>query len=119
MLGGYTRPVLVTHAPGDGRVIFIVEQTGKIKRATFEDGSWKKLGTFLDLSDKVNDPATAGGERGLLGLAFHPDYQSNGCFYVDYTRAGSGARNGRYGGRRVPPPERRLGPIRALLARCW
>ncbi len=93
VLGGYTRPVLVTHAPGDGRVIFVVEQTGKIKRATYEDGSWKKLGTFLDLSGKVNDPAT-GGERGLLGLAFHPDYQSNGLLYVDYTRAGSGARNG-------------------------
>ncbi len=94
VLAGYSRPVLVTHAPGGGRVIFIVEQTGRIKRATYEDGRWKKLGTFLDLRSKVNDPARAGGERGLLGLAFHPDYQSNGLLYVNYTRAGSGSRQG-------------------------
>lgn len=95
VLTGYTRPVLVTHAPGGGRVIFIVEQTGKIKRATYADGRWTKLGTFLDLSDKVNDPRKSGNnERGLLGLAFHPDYQSNGRFYVDYTRRGSGTTKG-------------------------
>ncbi len=92
VLGGYTRPVLVTHAPGDGRVIFIVEQTGKIKRATYEDGIWKKLGTFLDLSNKVSHPAS--GERGLLGLTFHPDYRSNGLLYVDYTRAAGGVKDG-------------------------
>jgi glucose/arabinose dehydrogenase len=95
ILTGYTRPVLVTHAPGGGRVIFIVEQTGKIKRATYADGRWTKLGTFLDLSSKVNDPRKSGNnERGLLGLAFHPDYQSNGRFYVDYTRRGSGTTKG-------------------------
>lgn len=95
VLGGYTRPLLVTHAPGGGRDIFIVEQTGRIKRATFSDGSWRKLGTFLDLSDIVNDPRSPGeGERGLLGLAFHPQYRLNGRFYVNYTRAGSGGRNG-------------------------
>jgi glucose/arabinose dehydrogenase len=95
ILTGYSRPVLVTHAPGGGRVIFIVEQTGKIKRATYEAGSWQKKGTFLDLSAKVNDPRAGGNnERGLLGLAFHPDYQSNGLFYVNYTRQGSGAKRG-------------------------
>jgi glucose/arabinose dehydrogenase len=95
VLTGYTRPVLVTHAPGGGRVIFIVEQTGKIKRATYQGGSWTKLGTFLDLSSIVNDPRKSGNnERGLLGLAFHPGYQQNGRFYVNYTRAGSGAKKG-------------------------
>lgn len=94
VLDGYTRPLLVTHAPGGGRVVFIVEQTGKIERATYEDGRWQKLGTFLDLRSKVNDPRQDGNERGLLGLAFHPRYQTNGRFYVNYTRAGSGARNG-------------------------
>jgi glucose/arabinose dehydrogenase len=87
VLGGYTRPVLVTHA-GQGRTIFIVEQTGAIKRATFEDGQWRKLGTFLDLSGKVVDPRDGDSERGLLGLAFHPDYATNGRFYVHYTRRG-------------------------------
>jgi glucose/arabinose dehydrogenase len=95
VLTGYSRPVLVTHAPGGGRTIFIVEQTGKIKRATFANGRWKKLGVFLDLSNLVNDPNLAGnGERGLLGLAFHPDYRNNGRFYVTYTRRGSGSRKG-------------------------
>jgi glucose/arabinose dehydrogenase len=94
ILGGYTRPVLVTYAPGGGRAIFIVEQTGMIKRATYVNGAWRKLGTFLDLRAKVNDPRVAGSERGLLGLAFHPNYARNGRFYVNYTRAGSGGRNG-------------------------
>jgi glucose/arabinose dehydrogenase len=95
VLSDYTRPVLVTYAPGGGRVIFIVEQTGKIKRATYQNGAWKKLGTFLDLRHKVNDPRAAGNnERGLLGLAFHPGYKSNGRFYVNYTRKGSGDKQG-------------------------
>jgi glucose/arabinose dehydrogenase len=86
--------------PGDqlwrhGRTIFIVEQSGRIKRATFSDDSWKKLGTFLDLSSKVNDHTKSDNfERGLLGLAFHPNYASNGRFYVDYTRRGSGGNHG-------------------------
>jgi glucose/arabinose dehydrogenase len=84
VLGGYVLPVLVTHAPGSGRVIFIVEQRGVVKRATFEGGSWRRLGTFLDLRSLVK----AGGEQGLLGLAFHPDYEANGRLYVDYTRRG-------------------------------
>ena len=95
VLTGYSRPVLVTHAPGGGRTIFIVEQTGKIKRATYAQGRWQKLGVFLDLSDIVNDPTVAGnGERGLLGLAFHPNYRNNGLFYVNYTRRGSGTKQG-------------------------
>jgi glucose/arabinose dehydrogenase len=93
ILDGYARPVLVTSA-GEGRTIFIVEQTGRIKRATFEDGQWRKLGTFLDLSDKVVDPRNGDGERGLLGLAFHPDYAQNGRFYVHYTRRGGPRTNG-------------------------
>lgn len=95
ILSGYSRPVLVTHAPEGGRTIFVVEQTGKVKRATFTNGAWKKLNTFLDLTSLVNDPRKAGnGERGLLGLAFHPQYKQNGRFYVNYTRAASGAKSG-------------------------
>ena len=70
ILTGYSRPVLVTHAGGDSRVIFIVEQTGKIKRATYQAGRWKRLGTFLDLTSRVNDPRASGNdERGLSRLA--------------------------------------------------
>lgn len=94
ILTGYTRPVLVTHAPGSSRVIFIVEQIGRISRATFQDGQWVKLGTFLDMRSLVVDPRQGGSERGLLGLAFHPGYAANGRFYVNYTRSGSGAARG-------------------------
>ncbi len=48
VLGGYSHPVLVTHAPGSGRTIFIVEQTGKIKRATYgmaAGRSWARSST--------------------------------------------------------------------------
>ncbi len=74
---GFSDPVLVTNA-GDGR-LFVVEQTGQIQIV----GG----GTFLDVSAKI----ACCGERGLLGLAFHPDYAHNGLFYVYYTRAGDGA----------------------------
>ncbi|MEX1296007.1 MAG: PQQ-dependent sugar dehydrogenase [Candidatus Limnocylindrales bacterium] len=95
VLSGYSRPVLVTHAPGGGRTIFIVEQTGKIKRATYANGRWRKLGVFLDVTNLVVNPNRSGnGERGLLGLAFHPEYRDNGRFYVDYTRKGSGSKKG-------------------------
>ena len=63
---------------GDSR-IFVVEQGGTIQ--VFQsDGT--ALGTFLDIDARV----ISGGERGLLGLAFHPNYASNGFFYVNYTR---------------------------------
>ncbi len=65
---------------GDGR-LYIIEQRGKI--VVFQDG--QVLPTpFLDLRDRVN---TNGLERGLLGLAFDPDFAHNGKFYVDYTGA--------------------------------
>ena len=70
--GGFSQPLFVTHA-GDSR-LFVVEKGGLIKIV----GG----GTFLDISAKVS----VQNERGLLGLAFHPNYAANGRFYVDYTR---------------------------------
>ncbi len=77
---GFTRPVFLTHAPADSAREFVVEQGGLIKivKSGIVEGT-----PFLDLSSEV----TCCNERGLLGLAFHPDYQSNGYFYVNYTRA--------------------------------
>ena len=75
---GLSSPVFVTHAPGDADRLFIVEQAGRIK--VLKNGVL--LGTpFLD----VDPLTTGGGERGLLGLAFHPDYQQNGYFFLYYT----------------------------------
>ena len=76
-------PVFVTGtADGSGRLL-VVEQTGKIRLAA----SGSRLTTFLDLTDRV----LYGGERGLLGLALHPDFTSNGRLFVDYTRQPDGA----------------------------
>ena len=77
----FTRPLDLEHA-GDGtNRIFVVEQRGVI--SVFQNDSnvtQKKI--FLDIQDRVND---SGNEQGLLGLAFHPDYENNGYFYVNYT----------------------------------
>lgn len=69
------------YAPTDNTsYIFIVEQTGQIQVITTNTTSVSNH-VFLDLSAKI----LYGGEQGLLGLAFHPNYSSNGYFYVDYT----------------------------------
>jgi glucose/arabinose dehydrogenase len=81
VIDGLRRPVYLTAPANDDR-LFIVEKGGRI--LVFEDGA---LGAtpFLDVSDRVS----GGNEQGLLSVAFHPDYASNGAFFVDYTdRAG-------------------------------
>ncbi|NJL29903.1 MAG: PQQ-dependent sugar dehydrogenase, partial [Thermoanaerobaculia bacterium] len=76
-----TRPVAIRNAgDGSGR-IFIVEQPGTIRIYDITTGTL--LATpFLDITALVDD---SGNEQGLLGLAFHPNYVSNGFFYVNYT----------------------------------
>ncbi|MCU0488919.1 MAG: PQQ-dependent sugar dehydrogenase [Anaerolineales bacterium] len=76
------RPIFLTHA-GDGTgQLFILEQPGLI-RILQKDTLVET--PFLDLRDKVGSQAN---EQGLLGLAFHPDYPSNGWFFVNYTDLG-------------------------------
>ncbi len=77
---GFSSPLefQTTGAPNDTR-IFIVEQGGVIKIA-HPDGSVDS-DPFLDISSSIS----SGGERGLLGLAFHPDFENNGYFFVNYT----------------------------------
>lgn len=71
---------------GDGTDrLFVVEKGGKIYVINNTPSTSVKL-IFLDVSLEVSST----GERGLLGLAFHPDYGSNGYFYVYYTKTGSG-----------------------------
>jgi hypothetical protein len=81
---GFSRPVQVTHAGDRSGRLFVVEQDGRIK--IFQNGN--VLATpFLSIPNLVRSPAdgAGNGERGLLGLAFHPNYESNGYFYVNYT----------------------------------
>ena len=75
---GLSSPVQVAHAPGDPDAIYIVEQGGVIKRHTDQGTT-----VFADLHDQVN----SGGERGLLSVAFHPDYATNGRLFVYYNDA--------------------------------
>jgi glucose/arabinose dehydrogenase len=71
---GYTQPVFLTAPVGDSR-LFVVEKGGLVK--VQQGGS---VSTWLDISTQVDTT----GERGLLGLAFDPNFTSNGRFYVDY-----------------------------------
>ncbi len=74
---GLTNPVFLTAPAGDSR-LFIVEQPGRIR--VVKNGTL--LATpFLDIVARVG----SGGERGLLGLAFHPQFATNGFFYVNFT----------------------------------
>lgn len=74
---GLTNAVYVTSAPGDTSTLYVVEQQGEV--VTVRGG--RETGVFLDLRDRVRFE----GERGLLGLAFHPRFAQNGLLYVDYT----------------------------------
>jgi len=82
----FNKALFLTHS-GDGtNRIFVVQQDGKI--IVFPNDSNATLSqakTFLNISNKIS---SSSGEEGLLGLAFHPNYISNGYFYINYT-AGS------------------------------
>lgn len=94
---GFTRPLYLTNAgDGSGR-LFVVEQVGLIW--IVEDGSRVET-PFLDVSTLISrDALNLGGysERGLLGLAFHPDYAENGLFFINYTDASGDTVVARYG----------------------
>jgi glucose/arabinose dehydrogenase len=85
--GDFQRPVLVTAPRGESDRLFVVEQHGTIQQVV----NGRVLpAPFLDLTDRVLEVS----ERGLLGLAFAPDYATSGRFYVDYTdRSGNGNLN--------------------------
>jgi glucose/arabinose dehydrogenase len=81
--------VYVAAPPGDPR-LFVVERAGRILVMN-RDGSERR--TFLDASALVS---TFGSERGMLGLAFHPQYAQNGRFFVSYTGVDGGVHLDRY-----------------------
>ncbi|MFL5777798.1 MAG: PQQ-dependent sugar dehydrogenase [Chloroflexota bacterium] len=82
--GALDNPVFLTSArDGTGR-LFVIEQTGKIR--IIKNGAVLPT-PFINLGSRIR----AGGEQGLLGLAFHPSFSTNRKFYVNYTRASDGA----------------------------
>ena len=87
---GLNRPVDIQSTnDGSGRM-FIIEKYGVIR--VFENGQQLES-PFLNIDDRVND---SGNEMGLLGLAFHPDYEQNGFFYLNYTGDGGDTRISRF-----------------------
>lgn len=82
----FVSPLFVTHSNDGTNRVFVVQQGGTI-RVLPNDSNTSDARNFLNITNKV----LSGGERGLLGLAFHPNYANNGYFYVNYTRAGDGA----------------------------
>ena len=81
IVGGLSSPLFVGHAGDSSGRLFIVERGGVIK--VLQPGATTPT-VFLNITSKVQ----SGGEQGLLGLAFHPLYESNGRFFVFYTRSG-------------------------------
>ncbi len=77
-IGSFDSPVYVTAPPGDTRRLFVVEQGGRVRVIT---GGKRVARPFLDIRSKV----IAGGEQGLLSIAFAPDYAKTRRFYVNYT----------------------------------
>jgi glucose/arabinose dehydrogenase len=75
---GLTRPVCVTHAPGDFGRLYIVEKDGRIR--IFRNGALNAA-PFLDIDALTN---STGLEFGLLFMCFHPQYATNGVFYINY-----------------------------------
>lgn len=81
---GINQPVdIASPTDGSGR-LFVVQQQGIIQ---IWDGTAMRADTFLNAIPKI----TAGGERGLLSMAFHPDYATNRYFFVYYTKTGNGS----------------------------
>lgn len=76
-------PVALVEAPDDSKRLFIVDQVGMIRIHDPQKGLLEK--PFLDLKDKIVKLKDAHEERGVLGLAFHPDYRENGRFFVYYS----------------------------------
>ncbi len=80
VLSGFSEPTDLT-CPFDGTDrLFVAEKAGRIKIIQND----VMIGTFLDIRDKVSSNS----ERGLLGIAFHPDYRENGYIFISYTGLG-------------------------------
>jgi len=91
-LGTFDAPLYITQPDQGTENLFVVEQGGRVQQLA-PDGDVK---TFLDISDEIS----SGGERGLLSLAFAPDYDRNGRLYVDYTDPAGDTRIVEYTARR-------------------
>ena len=87
---GLTQPLFVTAPRGDTRRLFIVQQTGQVLILNLQTGKIRAT-PFLDIQSRLTGTS---GEQGLLGMAFDPNYASNGKFYLNFTVPGGAFGNG-------------------------
>ncbi|MGH3006918.1 MAG: PQQ-dependent sugar dehydrogenase [Gaiellaceae bacterium] len=104
VVSGLDAPTHVAAAPGEPERLYVVEQAGRIRVL---EGGRLLPGPFLDIAAEV----VSGGEQGLLSVAFHPEYERNRRFYVNYTDLGGDTRVVDYRARRGSAPRR----VRELL----
>ena len=87
---GLTYPTCITSAPGDETRLFVIEKRGVIRIIDIAGATPTLLTTaFLNIDALVTGGASVSDEQGLLGMAFDPDYSTNGQFYVFYTGTGT------------------------------
>jgi glucose/arabinose dehydrogenase len=119
---GFTAPLLATPAPGIAGLLFVVDQVGTVWRVDRTTGA---KSTFLDVSARLVPLGIAmlGGydERGLLGLAFHPQFAQNGLFYTVTTEPVSGSGDFTFPklGADCPTPPSSLDPDHQNVLREW
>ena len=80
---GFTRPLYVTQAPGDDSRLFVVEKAGTVRVVV--NGQLQPT-PFISVASLLMDDGDR--ERGLLGMAFHPDFATNGLFYLHFSSSG-------------------------------
>lgn len=109
MLAQLDEPLYLTQPPGESRDLYVVERGGAIRILR---GGEVRPQPFLDIGDLIT---TAGSEQGLLSMAFAPDYQSSGLFYVDYTDTEGDTRVVEYRRSQDDPSRADPGSARELL----
>jgi glucose/arabinose dehydrogenase len=107
-VGDFASPLYVTAPPGDRRRLFVVEQGGRIRVVR---GGRVLRQPFLDVSAQI----VSGGEQGLLGLAFAPDYARSRRFFVNFTNRAGDTRIVEYRARRSNPDRADPGSARVVL----
>lgn len=84
VVSGLVRPIGVFHAPGDTARLFVIEKQGRIRIVSLATNTLIPT-PFLDVDSITGGGTSTSSEQGLLGLAFHPDYDTNGLFYINHT----------------------------------
>jgi glucose/arabinose dehydrogenase len=91
-VSGFTYPLHMAQAPGDATRFYVVQKNGLVRVVETSSGTPTILSTaFVNLTNISFAVTSMGDERGLLGMAFHPDYQNNGYVYLYYTAASTNA----------------------------